>query len=626
MIVCPDDGLRDRFLRALVLFGVAVVAITESLGAIGAIRRGPLILCWSAVLLMALGWTFRRRFRLRFGRASLSTDPVVLACSAGIFVILAFTAVTAACSPPNSADAMAYHMPRVVYWAEQRSVRFFPTPYLNQIMLQPLAEYTMLQTYVLSGGDRWINFVQWFASLASIVAVSSVAGLFGSGKRGQAIAALFCATLPAGILASSGAKNDYWLAMWLMAAIYFALRFTKEHRRADALFLGAALGLALLTKATAYLLGPWPLAGIFLVRARESRRRLAAGAAIAIAAGLAINAPQFVRNYGLSGSILGFDSAQGDGYFRWRNETLGWKQTLSNMLRNLSEQLGARSAAWNEGVYQFVLQAHQRLGIDASDPATTWRDTSFAPPRNANHEANAPNRWHLALIVAIAWILLLRGLRGRERERPLYVLALVCALVAFCAYLKWQPFLARLLLPLFVLSAPLAGVIGETGGHMSGKMRRRCALPVQLSICLFLLSGARLPLIENWVRPLKGPRSVLRTPRSVQYFADMSQWNNQGSYWKAVDLLARSQCGVVGIDITDLQLEYPLMALLRERRPEIQFVHTGVLNVSARYAPPIDARPCAVACLNCAGDVKRLALYADFAASVRVDRFVLLLP
>ena len=624
MIVRPGDGFRDRFLRALVVFGVAVVAITESLGALGAIRRGPLILCWSMMLLIAIAFAIKPiQQGFPFPHISLSPDPVVLVCVAGIAVILALTAVTAAFSPPNSADAMAYHMPRVVYWAQQQSVRFFPTPYFNQVMLQPLAEYTMLQTYVLSGGDRWVNFVQWFASLASIVVVSAVARLFGAGKRGQAMAALFCATIPAGILASSGAKNDYWLAMWLIAAIYFALRFTNTQRPTDALLLGAALGLTLLTKATGYLFAPWPLAAIFLAKpwggppgpqpapwpARRLPKRLALGALITIAVALTINAPQYTRNYQLSGSILGFDSAQGDGRFRWRNESFGWKQTASNMLRNLSEQLGARSPAWNEGVYHFVLQAHQRLGMDANDPATTWPGSTFAAPRNANHEANAPNRWHLAIMLAIAGVLMVRGLRNRERQRPLYVLALFCAFVAFCAYLKWQPFGARLLLPLLVLGAPLAGVI-------EGTVRPRLVLLVQLPICLFLLSNARLPLIENWVRPLKGPRSVLHTPRNVQYFADMSQWNNQGSYRKAVDLLAASQCGVVGIDIANLQLEYPLQALLRERRPEIRFVHTGLQNASA---------PCAVACLDCAGDTKRLALYGDFPANVKIDRFVIFL-
>jgi len=618
------EDIRDRFLRALVLFGAALAVITESLAAIGAIQRAPLILCWSAVLLIALGFAIKQRFSFRFGQIFLSPDLIVLVPSAGIVAIIAITAVTAAFSPPNSADAMAYHMPRVVYWSEEASVRFFPTPYLNQIMLQPFAEYMMLHTYVLSGRDHWINFVQWFASLASIIGVSSAARMFGAEKRGQAIAALFCATLPAGILASSGAKNDYWLAMWLVAAIYFALCFAKTHRFADALFLGAAFGMALLTKATAYLFAPWPLAAIFLASASRSRRRLAAGALIAIAVGLALNVPQYARNYGLSGSIMGFDSAQGDGFFRWRNETFGWRQTASNILRNLSEQLGARSA-WNQGVYSLVVDAHKFLGIDVNDPGTTWRWSSFAPPRNANHEANAPNRWHLAIILVVWCGLILRGLRRRERERPLYALALLCAFVAFCAYLKWQPFLARLVLPLFVLGAPLAGVIGEISGPTVGAIRRWGLQLVQILICLFLFSNARLPLLENWLRPLKGPKSIFHTPRSVQYFADMDQWHNQASYWNAVDRLAGANCDVIGIDITNLQLEYPLQALLRERQPGVRFIHEGVQNVSAKYAQPIGAHPCAVACLDCAGDSNRLKLYGDFQTRVDIDKFVVFL-
>ena len=602
------DGIRDRILRALVLFGVALVGITESLSAFALIRRGPLTICWIVVLLLAIALAVLQRSRPRL---NLPVDPFVLFSLAGMAVIFSLTAVTAAFSPPNSADALAYHMPRVVYWAEQSSVRFFPTQYFNQIMLQPLAEYMVLQTYVLSGGDHLVNFVQWFASLASVIGVSSVARIFGANARAQAVAAVFCATLPVGILASSGAKNDYWMAMWLVAAVYFALCFTTSGRFRDALFLGAALGLALLTKATAYLFAPWPLAAIFLVNAARSPKRLASGALIAVGLAAAINLPQYIRNYDLSGSIMGFDSAQGDGVFRWHNESFGWKETASNILRHLSEQVGARSSNWNQDVYTLVLEAHRRIGIDVNDPRTTWPGSTFEPPRNANHEANAPNRWHLAIILVACCLLLVRAIRRGERERPLYALALLIAFVAFCAYLKWQPFMTRLLLPLFVLAAPLVASI------------RPCL--IQIALCLFLFGNARLPLIENWVRPLIGPHSVFRLPRDVQYFADMNQWNNQASYWKTIDLLANSHCETVGIDITNLQLEYPLQALLRERMPDARFLHTGVQNVSSRYPQPVNVKPCAVVCLDCAGGPKRLQVYGDLPGRVDIDRFVVFL-
>jgi 4-amino-4-deoxy-L-arabinose transferase-like glycosyltransferase len=645
-----EDGWRDRFLRAAVAFGLTVVLTTELLSAFSLLRRGPMAAAWSVALLAALarGWRTRRPALWKGMRPP--TDAIVLLAVAGCLAIVIATGVTAAFSPPNSADAMAYHMPRVVYWAEQGSLRFFPTPYLTQIMLQPMAEYWMLAGYLLSGGDWFVNFGQWFAALACIVGVSAVARLLGARARGQAIAAVFCATLPAGILAASGAKNDYVMAMWAVAAVYFALRLRQrltglagESARPtagaqesgagasacqpasprmliDALFLGAAVGLALFTKATAYLFLPWPLAVILLPTVWRERRRAAPLALAALVCALAVNLPHYWRNWDLSGSVLGFDSAQGDGLFRWRNETFGWKQTVSNMLRHGTEQLGGRSVRWNRGLYDFVLAAHRKIGIDIDDPATTSRWGVFEPPRNANHEANAPNRWHLLLLAVLTCVLAWRALRGRDRLRAGYALALVCGFVVFCAYLKWAPFVARYQLPLFVLGAPLAAVVEEFGWRW---LRPLC---IQLAICLFLLGGARLPALENWVRPLRGPRSVLRVNRDKQYFADMVQWNDRADYLAAFHALEESACGTIGIDIHNLQLEYPLQVLVRQARPDAQFVHTGVENVSRRYAPSVAAAPCAIACLDCLGDNARLNLYSAFPTRVAAGKFVVLLP
>jgi hypothetical protein len=150
----------------------------------------------------------------------------------------------------------------------------------------------------------------------------------------------------------------------------------------------------------------------------------------------------------------------------------------------------------------------------------------------------------------------------------------------------------------------------------------RWRAPLSILLALFLLNNARPALFENWVRPWSGTSSVLHADRDREYFADMGSWHNQASYFGAVSLLDHSGCAVVGIDISNLTLEYPLQALLRERHPEIRFLHTGVSNLTRRYAPPVPAAPCAIICLDCAGDARRLSLYQGFPKSTSIGRFV----
>lgn len=604
-----EAGWRLAFLRALVVFGSVAAIFTELLGAAHLLRFWPIVLLWLAVSAGGVVAGVRRktisRWPIEWKRPEL--PDVILALP--IAAILAVLAVTAVVSPPNSTDALAYHLPRIIYWKQAASVASFPASYLNQIMLQPMAEYLMLHTYLLSGGDRFVNLVQWLGFCGSIVGVSVLAGFFGASRRGQALAALFCSTLPNGVLQASGAKNDCLLALWLVALCCFGYRFIETRGRSDLLLFGLSLALALFTKGTAYLYAPSLVAAILAASRGGLHGWRMVGCGILCT--LVINGPLYARNVDLSGSPLGFDSAHGDGFFRWRNERFGWRPLVSNFLRHASDQLGSRSERWNRAVYDFIVKTHQALDIDPNDPATTWRWTVFEPPRNANHETNANNRWHLAaLLLALPWCWL------RRRAAFWHLAALAGGFLLFCGYLKWQLFEARLLLPLFVLAAPAAGLAFE---------RLRPAV-LQVLLVLFFLDTARLPLLQNWVRPWKGPNSIWKLSRDQQYFADLTQWSESSWFPNAVQATVRSGCKQIGIDSSQFQLEYPYQVLLLERDPGYRFVPMGVANPSARYARLDDPEPCAVLCMNCAGMDSKLKAYRRFGSPVTFGKFVLFAP
>ena len=562
-------------LRWLTFAGVAVVVWTEALGALQML--GP---AGSGILAAAAVWLCVKTISRSRGVRHVRLEPIEWLSAAGIAGIAAATGLTAWLSAPNSADAMAYHLPRVIYWAQQQSVAFFPTPYFNQVALAPFAEYVMLHEYLLTGSDRLANFGQWFGMAASAGAIWALAGELGLDRRGQAVAALLSATIHNGILQASGAKNDYVAAMWLATAACLA-------RRGEAWPAGLALGLAVFTKATAYLFA-WPV----LLLWRDKRRL-----PIALAGVLSVNGLHYARNAAAFGTPLGPESARADEVFRWQNDRFGARETMSNLLRHLSEQLGARSAAWNQGVFDQVVWLHEAIGIDPDDPATTWRFARYTPPKRTNHEADGPSRWHLLLLVAgliaAAW----------RAPGPIRLLAagLMLGALAFCFYLKWQPFMARMWLPWFVLGAPLGAALVA---------RRRWS---SWLVCLFVLNGTRLPLLENWTRPLTGPRSLFSQDRAATYFNDMVQWSNRDAYLRAAALVSGSDCDRIGIDIRANQLEYPLLALVRAARPGARFEH-----VTARAGTL-----CAVVCLDCTE--RAAAEYRSFPKAERAGRFAVFL-
>lgn len=587
-----------------IAWGTVVTVLTETLGAANAITFSALGMIWSAIALSLGAWIVRARALPAPGPAldSARRDPWL---TLPIVLFAAVTLLIALAAPPNTFDSMAYHMSRVAQWAANGSVDNYPTAILRQLHMAPFAEYAMLHVYVLSGGDRLVNLVQWLAMVGSLAAAAAIARELGGGRAAMLIAAAFCATLPIGIMEATGTKNDYVVAFWVATVAWLALVLIRHppagepRRREYWLALGAATGLAMLTKATAYLFIAPFLVWVAVALVRRFSRPSLANAAMAAVLALALNAAFFARNLELHGSPFGARIENEE--HAYANERVDGAVLASNVLRNVALQVATGSRRIDGLITRAVRKAHRILGIDPALPATTWMSIEFDAHQRWRHEDSAPNPLHFVVVLAAPAALI--GWRDRSTARGLaFFAAILAGFLLFCGYLQWQPWHSRLHLPLLVLGAPLAGLA-------IARIPWRGAAPG--AAVLFAAAGAPA-LVGNESRELAAARNVLNTPRSLQYFAN---WTDiAGAYIRAARRIDASGCRDVALVGWWNGYEYPLWALTGGG---VRLDHVAVENESGRYAKrrrPV--RYCGVVALT------RHELAADYADSLGLKRVI----
>ncbi len=239
-------------------------------------------------------------------------------------------------APPNTFDSMTYHMPRVMHWIENASVWPYPTNILRQLYMAPGAEFAILHLQLLAGSDRLANMPQAFALLGVVLGASLIVRELGGGGAAQVGGAVIAGTVPIGVLQATGTQNDEVVAFWLVCFVVFALRLVAGANRpiVIALFAGASLGLAILTKPTAYLFA-FPFA-VWLSVALVRRSGARCWTPLLLIAGVALllNVGQYTRNALVFGSPLGRGD-EGGPAFRYTNDTLTPSLVASNIVRNL---------------------------------------------------------------------------------------------------------------------------------------------------------------------------------------------------------------------------------------------------------------------------------------------------
>ncbi len=273
-------------------------------------------------------------------------------------------------------DSMTYHMGRVVHWWANNSVAFYPTNIPRQLYSSPLAEYIVLQFFVLGGGsDRLANLVQWFSFGGCALAMSLIAQRLGGSRLTQLLVAFLVVTTPIAILEATSTQNDLVCAFFTVLTLYFLLR-------GETVWTGISFGLALLSKSPAgFLILPFMVL-LFFREGFTKRGWLKTGVKL-VAVGciaFAFSLPHWVRNYQIFQNPLGYAVD-----VKWvESQTLAPGPFAANLMRSLASEM--------ETPFQSVSSVEERtirgicriLGIDPDDPRNTFR--AYAVHRRSHDE------------------------------------------------------------------------------------------------------------------------------------------------------------------------------------------------------------------------------------------------
>src|SRR5262249_16711830 len=131
---------------------------------------------------------------------------------------------------PNNWDSMTYHLARVVYWIENRSVGAFTTNNPRQVVLPPGAEYVLLALQVITGTDAFANFLQFGAWLLMVGSASTVARSCGGSRQLARWAPLVVGAAPMAILQASSTQNDLVASAMTIAMVFACLPFLHLRR------------------------------------------------------------------------------------------------------------------------------------------------------------------------------------------------------------------------------------------------------------------------------------------------------------------------------------------------------------------------------------------------------------
>lgn len=286
-------GGVDGALAGLLAWQAVVIGGGLLLGHLGLLRPLPFAALHAGLALVCAGLLARRPpanapsprrllsrvLRTRRGRTLASLSVLVL-------LALLVPTVEALAFGIRDFDGLAYHVPRVLFWARDGGFEPFETPIWHQVGLPVAADVLLGAPLLLGGPARTTGWATLFLTLGIALALVSVARSFGLTRSRAVGAAMLFLAFPITGQRVADLSSDAVAAFPVLAAFALGLRLRSASAAAGLFLFATGLGVA--AKVT---IAPFAALLAFPLAIRRSRpggavRVLGGASAGALAGGL----------------------------------------------------------------------------------------------------------------------------------------------------------------------------------------------------------------------------------------------------------------------------------------------------------------------------------------------------
>lgn len=439
-------------------FLVYIWSITEILGLFKLLTRKGIVISELATVLIAVGiyfFLFRSKIRI-----SHLKDVFYIQLDDNLekllfFLCIAFCVVMGAIAivtPPCNGDSLAYHLPRICNWAQNKSTDYYLVSDVRENVSPVMAEYLTCHLYILCKGDYLTPLVQWASYCYSGYLVYYICRQLNVNKHFSYAGALLFYSMPIAIAESVTTQVDLVsvMVMLMFLSVIYELGTAEENLKLDAssifniVLCSGLVGLGFITKNSICFMMIVFLCWLLYkcILRKDSIVTLFVLLLIAVIPVAILTVPTMYRNYTWYGDIFALSYMDGI-----MIQTKNPKYIFINILKNLSLLYVVGSSARNS-LIKHVTNIAEALGVDINDRVISLVDYDLPDFTGRYHHDNASVPLFGVLMV-LALVLFIYLLIKKCVNKRAFAFACLLSFLVNIVVIRFQFWGTRLFLPGF---------------------------------------------------------------------------------------------------------------------------------------------------------------------------------